>query len=436
VKRAMIRLFLCTARYVVPIALAVFLATLVGCGKKIGPEETVKVGILHSKSGFMAPSEEPVIDAVLMAIAEINEANTLPGLRLEPVVRDGRSDDRVFAREAEDLLLNEGVKAIFGGWTSSSRKTMIPVLEKHNGLLFYPVQYEGAESSPEIIYTGAAPNQQIIPAVYWAMNDQGAKRFFLVGSDYIFPRMANEIIRDQVRALGGEIVGERYVPLGADDSGDIVSEITTAQPDFILNTLNGETNGAFFTALRSAGITPEVAPTISFSVDENLLQSIGSRQMIGDYAAWNYFQSIPSKKNRDFIANIQKRYGRDRATSDAMEAAYSAVYLWAEAIRKSAGERPRYRAVDADPENIRHAIKNRSFHAPSGMVFVDPKTQHLYKTARIGRIVENGQFQIEWESEAPVRPQPYPIFRTIEAWEDQLAMFKQEWNGQWSAPTK
>ncbi|MGE9296436.1 MAG: urea ABC transporter substrate-binding protein [Puniceicoccales bacterium] len=410
------------------------LAWLTGCGERRGAEQTVKVGVLHSQTGSMKDSEAPVINAVLMAIDEINASGYLPGIRIEPVVRDGKSNELVFADEAEDLLRDEGVSAIFGGWTSASRKAMIPVLERHNGLLFYPVQYEGSEMSPNIVYTGATPNQQIIPTVYWAMEDEGAKRFFLVGSDYIFPRMANEIIKDQVKALGGEIVGERYFPLGSDDVGDIAQAIKEAQPDFILNTINGDTNGPFFTALREAGVTSDDVPTLSFSVDENLLASIGARQMVGDYAAWNYFQSLPSKANRGFVRRFQERSGKDTSTTDAMEAAYSAVYLWADAIHKGAETRDHFNIEDAHPSRIRSSIENRSFDAPGGMVFVDPRTHHLYKTARIGRIVDDGQFQLEWESESPVRPKPYPIFRPMEAWEDQLSLYQQGWDGKWSAP--
>jgi len=415
-------------------AMLLLLCGLAGCGKNLRPEETVKVGVLHSQSGPLAASESPVIDAVLMAIDEINQSDYLPGLRIEPVVRDGRSNERVFANEAANLLRDEGVAAIFGGWTSASRKAMIPVLERFDGLLFYPVQYEGAEASPHIVYTGASPNQQIIPAVYWAMKDQGAQRFFLVGSDYIFPRMANEVIKDQIKALGGEVAGERYLPLDSDDAGDVVQAIVEAKPDFILNTINGEANAAFFNALREAGVTPDDVPTLSFSVDENLLGGIGARQLVGDYAAWNYFQSIPSARNRQFVRNFRQRYGADRVTSDAMEAAYSAVYLWAAAIKKNAETREVYEAADAAPRQVRFAIGNRSFDAPGGMVFVDPQTHHIYKTVRVGRIVEDGQFQIEWESDSPVRPKPYPIFRPMEAWEDQLALFQQGWDGNWSAP--
>jgi len=415
--------------------LAIPLIWLCGCGKK-EQTVTIPVGVLHSQTGTMATSEEPVIDAVNLAIREINESNYLPGLRLQPILRDGSSREEVFAREAEGLLTKDEVAVIFGGWTSASRKAMIPILEQYDGLLFYPVQYEGAESSPNIVYTGAAPNQQIIPAVSWAMQDKGAKTFYLVGSDYVFPRMANEVIKDQVKALKGEILGERYLPLGSTSAEEIAEDIARNKPDFILNTINGDSNKAFFQALREAGVTPDVTPTMSFSVDENLLQSMGKRYLIGDYAAWNYFQSIDTPANRKFVHRFKQEYGPDEVTTDAAEAAYSGVYLWAEAVKKAGQDAPRLTPEHASAESVREHIGNRSFAAPGGMVFIDPQNQHLYKTARIGRILHDGQFAIEWESDGPVRPMPYPIFRPMEAWEERLNMFQQDWNGNWSAPAQ
>ncbi|WP_269537736.1 urea ABC transporter substrate-binding protein [Cerasicoccus fimbriatus] len=417
--------------------LALALLAFSGCGDQ-KKEETVKVGILHSSTGTMANSEKPVIDAVQLAINEINDSNYLPGIRLEPVVRDGQSKERVFAKQAEDLLNDENVAVIFGGWTSASRKAMIPVLEKNDGLLFYPVQYEGAESSPNVVYLGAAPNQQIIPAVYWAMKDKGANRFYLVGSDYVFPRTANEVIKDQVRALGGEIVGERYLQLGSEDTDEVAQEILDMKPDFILNTINGDTNGAFIHSLREAGITSDAIPTISFSIDENMLDRMGVRKRLleGDYAASNYLQSIPTRENRAFVKKYQNAYGKDATTTDAIVAAYSGVYLWAEAVKHASENKDVIPVEATSAKAVREHIGNRSFQSPGGMVFIDPQNQHLYKTARIGRITNEGQFEIEWESDAPVRPAPYPMFRPMEAWDEYLAMLKQGWNGEWSAPAQ
>jgi urea transport system substrate-binding protein len=381
----------------------------------------IKVGVLHSLSGTMAISETAVVDATLMAIEEINAAGGINGRLIEPVVVDGKSDWGVFATEAERLITREKVNVIFGCWTSASRKTVKPVFERFNHLLFYPLQYEGLEASPNIIYTGAAPNQQIIPAVKWSMDNLG-ERFFLVGSDYIFPRTANAIIRDQVKSLQGEVVGERYVLLGSTDVAAAVEAIKAAQPDVILNTINGDSNIAFFAGLRAAGIT---TPTISFSIGENELPSLKIEDVVGNYAVWNYFQTVEGEVNASFVSRIRARYGQNRVASDPMEAAYFGVYLWANAVRE---------AGTADVNVIRESILDQSMNAPGGVVYIDPETRHTWKTVRIGQIRPDGQFDIVWTSGSPIRPAPYPIFRTRAKWNIFLQDFYQAWGGQWANP--
>ena len=286
----------------------------------------IKVGILHSLSGTMAISESAVVDAALMAIDEINAAGGLLGRRIHPVIADGASDPAVFAREAARLIKEEAVSTIFGCWTSACRRTIRPVIEANDHLLFYPVQYEGLEQSPNIVYLGAAPNQQIVPAVEWALRTD-RKRLFLVGSDYVFPRVANAIIHDYVEKWRGEIVGERYLLLGSQEVDDIVAEIVARRPDAILNTINGDSNLAFFRALRAAGITPKDILTISFSISENELGSIDPELVAGDIASWNYFQSLDEAHNRTFVADFKARYGQDRVIGDPMVAAYEGVHL-------------------------------------------------------------------------------------------------------------
>ncbi|MFP6709146.1 MAG: transporter substrate-binding protein, partial [Alphaproteobacteria bacterium] len=244
----------------------------------------IKIGLLHSMTGTMAISETALVDAALMAIDEINAAGGLLGRQIQPIIADGASDPLIFAREAERLIKEEKVSTIFGCWTSACRRTIRPVIEANNHLLFYPVQYEGVEQSPNIVYLGAAPNQQIVPAVEWALRTD-RKRLFLVGSDYVFPRVANAIIHDYVEKWRGEIVGERYLLLGSHYVDDIVAEIVARRPDAILNTLNGDSNLAFFRALRAAGIKSEEIPTISFSISENELASIDADLVAGDIAS-------------------------------------------------------------------------------------------------------------------------------------------------------
>lgn len=281
--------------------------------------QVIKVGILHSLSGTMAISEKSVVNSTLLAIEEINSQGGVLGKKIQPIIVDGKSNWVTFAQEAERLINKEKVVTVFGCWTSASRKTVKPVFEKYNHLLIYPVQYEGLEESPNIVYTGAAPNQQIIPAVKWSFDNLG-KRFFLVGSDYVFPRTANEIIKDQVTALRGEILGEEYILLGSADVEGVVKKISETQPDVILNTINGDTNIAFFKALRKAGITPEQIPTISFSIAEEELRSLPKEDVVGDYAVWNYFQSVDDADNQRFVKQFQKKYGQNRVTSDPIEA--------------------------------------------------------------------------------------------------------------------
>lgn len=387
--------------------------------------DTIKVGILHSLTGTLAISELPVIDATLLAIDEINKQGGVSGRLIEPVIKDGGSDPEKFASLAEELISKEKVSVIFGCWTSASRKSVKNVVEKHNSLLFYPVQYEGLELSPNIIYTGSTSNQQIIPGVKWAFDNLG-KKFFLVGSDYIFPHAANEIIKDQMGSLGGEVVGEEYVLLGNHDFSSIVQKIALAKPDVILNTINGDSNIPFFKELRNAGISPEKIPTMSFSVGETEMNLSGAEDMSGNYAVWSYFESIQSSANQTFIKKIKKRYGIDRRISDPMEAAYFGVHLWAQAVS----------SVDiASIDNVRIALKNQVFNAPEGIIYIDSSNQHTWKFVRIGKIQPDKQFAVLWNSSQPVPPTPYPIyFRDIYSWNNFLNNLYVQWGNKWANP--
>ncbi|MFM1889481.1 MAG: urea transporter substrate-binding protein [Planctomycetota bacterium] len=384
----------------------------------------IKVGILHSLTGTMSASESPVVDGCLLAIEQINEAGGVLGRPVEAIVRDGASDPATFAREAERLLEDDGVAAIFGCWTSASRKEVRPVVERLGGVLFYPVQYEGLEQSPRIVYLGAAPNQQIIPAVRWTLANLG-KRVFLVGSDYVFPRVANAIIRDQVEATGGEVVGEAYLPLGARRVDEVVAAIVAAKPDAILNTVNGDTNTALFKALRAAGVTPASIPTISFSIGEPELAAMDASTLAGDYVAWNYFQSLDTPENEAFVEAYRERFGRDRLLSDPVEAGHLAVKLWAAAVEDS---------MDPSPDGALRGIGRRHVAAPHGPVSIDAKTHHAWKTARIGRIRGDGEIEEVWSSGAPMRPVPFPGWRLRSEWEQLLSDLRRGWGGSWAAP--
>jgi urea transport system substrate-binding protein len=408
----------------VKLALGIALAALALGLFTTSYHKPIKVGILHSLTGTMAISETAVVDAELMAIDEINAAGGLLGRQIQPVVADGASDPAIFVSEAERLIQSEAVSTIFGCWTSACRRTLRPVIEANDHLLFYPVQYEGLEQSPNIVYLGAAPNQQIIPTVEWAFRTD-RKRLFLVGSDYVFPRVANAIIHDYVEKWRGEIVGERYLLLGSYEVDDIVAEIVEQRPDVILNTINGDSNIAFFRALRAAGITPEDILTISFSISENELVSIDPDLVAGDVASWNYFQSLDEDHNLTFVTNFRARYGEDRVIGDPMVAAYEGIHLWARAVEA---------AGSADVNEIRAKVGNIGFHGPGGMAFIDAENQHLWKKVRIGRIRDDGQFDIIWSSDIPIRPDPYPALRTRAAWDAFLTELYDGWGERWANP--
>lgn len=410
--------------FILALVLAAFLSLL--ALKTLFQKPPIKVGVLHSLTGTMAFSEESVKNGTLLAIEEINAQGGVLGRRIEPIVRDGQSDWQVFAEETEKLLSIDEVEVIFGCWTSACRKTIKPIMEEHNKLLFYPVQYEGLETSPNIVYTGSAPNQQIIPAVKWAFDHLG-KSFFLVGSDYIFPRTANEIIKEQVKALRGKIVGEEYLILGSQDAKPVIDKILEAKPDIILNTINGDTNIAFFKALEEAGITSKKIPVISFSIAEAELKTLKSPYMEGNYAAWNYFQSIDSQPNHLFVKNFKETYGEQSVTDDPIESGYFGVYLWANAVNK---------AKSTDTQAVRKHLSAQSFEAPEGIVYIDPENQHTWKIVRIGRIKTDGQFEIVWSSVKPVRPVPYPIYKSKEEWDIFLDKLQTGWQGKWANPHK
>lgn len=385
----------------------------------------IVVGILHSRSGPMAVSETAMIDAEVLALEEVNRGGGLLGRPVRWVIADGGSDWPTFAREAERLIREERVSAIFGCWTSACRKGVLPVVEAADHLLFYPMAYEGMEQSPNIIYAGAAPNQQITPAVQWCHDVLGARRFFLVGSDYVWPRCVNAIVTDHLRAIEAEVAGEEYIPFGGTDVDAVVKRIAAAKPDVILSSVAGDSALAFARGLRAAGIRPEQTPVVTFAIGENELATAAGIDMVGDYAAWNYFQSIDRPENRAFVAAFKAAYGADRTISDVMVAAYDSVRLWAQAVRE---------AGTADVRQVRSAVRHQSLAAPEGIIAVDPETQHTWRPVFIGRIRADGQFDIVWSSRAAVRPVPFPISRSRSEWEQFVADLHQRWGGRWTAP--
>ena len=387
-----------------------FLAAVLACTAMLGacsksgdaPAEgasgdSVKVGILHSLSGTMAISEVTVKNSTELAIDEINAAGGVMGKTLVPVIEDGASDPAIFAQKASKLVENDGVATVFGGWTSASRKAMLPVFEKTQNLLWYPVQFEGNECSPNIMYSGAQPNQQALPAYDWA-KEQGYKKIFLVGSDYVYPRTANLILKKHIEKDGLTLSGEEYQPLGGTEFSGVVGKIKAAKPDIIINTLNGDSNVAFFKQMAAAGMGPKVIPVMSFSIGEQEAMAMGPSLVDGGYAAWNYFQSLDTELNKKFVEAYKAKFGADSVITDPMVHGYLDVYVWKAAVEK---------AQSTDPDKVRAAaVTLDAIPTPLGDAkFMDNNS--LIQTAYIGQSQPDGQFKILWSSKGPIDPNPY-----------------------------
>lgn len=379
-------------------AVAASMMTACGRGGSGSDGDTVKVGLLHSLTGSMAISEKSVRDAEVLAIEEINANGGVLGKQITYVEEDGASEPSTFSTKAEKLIDSEKVATIFGCWTSSSRKAVKPIVEDYNALLWYPVQYEGMESSKNIVYTGAAPNQQIVPAIDYLI-EQGYTKFFLLGSDYVFPRTANMIINAQVENAGLQVVGEEYADMDQTDFAAIIAKIEKAQPDVIINTLNGTGNVSFFKQMSEKNYTSEDYMTMSFSIAEEEVATIGSEILNGHLVSWNYYQTTDTEKNTAFVNAYKAKYGESRVTSDPAEAAYDAVYLWAAACEK---------AGSFEVDDVIKAIESGeiSYDAPEGTVTIQGDNHHLVKPVRIGEVGTDGLIN-EIYSTDPVAPDPY-----------------------------
>ncbi|HMO04461.1 MAG TPA: urea ABC transporter substrate-binding protein [Kiritimatiellia bacterium] len=376
-------------------------------------EEPVKIGVLHSLSGTMAISETSLRDVVLMAVEEINAAGGVLGKPVEAVVVDPASDWPLFAEKAKELIVNHKVAATFGCWTSVSRKSCLPVFEEYNALLFYPVQYEGEEQSLNVFYTGASPNQQLIPAAEYMMEEIGSKKFYLLGTDYVFPRTANKVLKAFLKSKGvpDENIIEEYTPFHHQDYQTIVANIkkfAAGGDACVMSTINGDSNVPFYKEFANQGLTSEDCPIMAFSVAEDELRAMDVPPLVGHLAAWNYFQSIDTPENAKFVADF-KAYceknnlpgGADRVTDDPIEAAYFGVYVW-----KAAAEK----AGSFDVDAVRAAAYGLEFDAPGGAKKMHVSNQHTHKPVFIGEILADGQFKIVYASDGLVEPDSYSRF--------------------------
>jgi urea transport system substrate-binding protein len=396
-----------TALCLTTLALLAFAAA--SCTKEAEP---VNIGILHSLSGTMAISETSLRDAVLMAVDEINAKGGVLGRKIEPVVVDPNSNWDKFAELSKQLISQDKVAVVFGCWTSVSRKSVLPVFESLKGLLFYPVQYEGEEQSPQIFYTGATPNQQLIPAAEFMMSKEGGekKKFYLLGTDYVFPRTANKILKAYLLSVGvpEKNIVEEYTPFGHADYQTIVGKIKEfgkAGDAAVLSTINGDSNVPFYKEFANQKLTSDKIPIMAFSVAEDELRSMETEHLVGHLAAWNYYQTIDTPENKAFVEAF-KNYaeakglpgGKNRVTDDPIEAAYFGVYVWKAAVEK---------ANSFDVDKVVPAVLGLEFDAPGGKKKMHPENHHTFKPVYIGKIRADGQFDVISKSPGLVEPEAF-----------------------------
>jgi len=388
-------------------------AALLASGVNARAADTIKVGILHSLSGTMAISETSLKDVALMTIADINAHGGVLGKQLEPVIVDPASNWPLFAEKARQLISQDKVAVVFGCWTSVSRKSVLPVFKELNSLLFYPVQYEGEELEKNVFYTGAAPNQQAIPATEYLMSKDGggAKRFVLLGTDYVYPRTTNKILRAFLHSKGvkDDDIEEVYTPFGHADYQTIVANIkkfAAGGKTAVISTINGDSNVPFYKELGNAGLKATDVPVVAFSVGEEELRGVDTKPLVGHLAAWNYFESVKNPVNAAFIkqwkayAVAHKLPNANTAvTNDPMEATYVGIHMWAQAVAK---------AKSTDTDKVIAAMAGQTFNAPSGFeLTMDATNHHLHKPVMIGEIKADGQFNVVWKTKGPIRAQPW-----------------------------
>lgn len=383
---------------------------LSGCGARAGDTSTpapppcvdtsgasIRVGALNSLSGSTALAEVPIRDAIVMALEEINRSGGVLGKQVQLFPEDGASDPTTFAEKAQKLVRADCVAAVFGGYTSASRKAMLPVFEENDALLYYPQQYEGLEASRNVFYSGATTNQQIIPSLDH-LRRNGVRSLYLVGSDYVFPRTSNAIVRAYAQAHGMEIRGEDYAPLGSTDFSTIMNKVRASEADAVFNVVVGDSLTAFFQEYRNVNLTPQQMPVMSMCVGEEEVASIGAQNLVGQLSAWDYYQSLGTPENQAFVAAVKERYGAQRVTSDPMASAYAAVQLWKAMVERA-------RAFDVPA--LQRVADGTTVEAPEGRVTLDGVSHHITKTARIGVVQPDGQFRITDQSGGPIPPDPF-----------------------------
>ena len=394
-----------------------------GLLRRAGPP--VRLGLLHSQSGYLAISEKSLLDAEILAIDEINAAGGIGGRRIVWSAPDCRSDPGTFATQARQLIEKEGTDALFGAWTSDCRKAVLPVVEERSSLLFFPGNFEGVERSSRVVYAGGAANQSVLPAVRWAFESLKARRFFVVGVEEIWSRTSAEIAKDAVRCAGAEVAGEHYLAAASADVDATIEAIRQAKPDVVLNFLFGDSNPTFYTAFKKAGFTADSVPIVAFGFSEDESRRFRPAEIVGHYAAWNYFQSIDRSENQEFIRKFRARYGDGRVVGDAMVAAYNSVHFWAQSAREMG-------ATDASA--VIAGLDRQSMDAPDGIVTIDPPTRSVWRPFHVARLRPDGQqFEVIWSISRPIRPVTFVGTRTSEEWRSFQAGLQARWGGGWAA---
>ena len=394
-------------------------------GSKAEAQETIKVGILHSVSGTMAVSEAPLVDVILMLIEQQNQRGGLLGRKLEPVISDPKSNWPLYEVKAKRLIEEDQVAVIFGCWTSASRKAVLPIVEESNGLLFYPVQYEGEEASGNVFYTGAAPNQQALPGIEYLTEQKGIERWVLLGTDYVYPRTTNGIIKTFLRnkSVTNDDIMVEYVPFGFSDWEDVTSHIkefgSAGKKTAIISTINGDSNISFYRELARQNVDPKEIPVMAFSVGEEEMSGIDTKSLVGHLSVWNYFMSIGHPANREFVSNWHAYLGdNSRVTNDPMEAHYIGFNLWVKAVEA---------AGTLDVETVKQAILGKSVENLSGGKATMLNNHHITKPVYVGEIQEDGQFKLVWQSEELIAG---------DAWSDYLWLGASGIEADWSEPRK
>lgn len=391
-------------------------------------KETVKIGLLYSKTGTMAVSEQAIAETLKLQVNLANAKGGVLNQQIEIIEYDGASNDLDFAKGARHLT-SLGIKTIFGCWTSASRKAVKPIIEENDALLFYPVQYEGVEQSKNIVYLGSPPNQQINPIISYIRDNYG-KKIYVVGSNYIYPRLTGIYLSEMAQLVGLNILEQAYLPLGENDFQQVIEQILKLKPDAIINTLNGESNLSFFKAMQQAGLNAKTTPVFSTSIDERTVDSINkqltSNPLEGHFIAGSYFHSIQTDDNKQLIATYQQNYHSDFLLTDASYNTHLAFQFWLRAVDNS---------ETTQPDELLKALQGDSLRSASGIIYLDPKNNHLHKAMRIARI-ENNLPQVIWSSNVLSSPLPFPVFKDRSFWQAHQTELFESWGQRWEASEK